>query len=75
MVGLPQIMTFWITPYFYPILDDDPKYQHYFMLGLTAWLITIGPKESLFMWVLSFMPNKVQAMVKGLAAKVKVKLD
>merc|ERR1712178_536112 len=56
MVGLPQIFTFWITPYFYPILDKDPKHQHYFMLGLTAWLITIGPKDNFFLWILSLMP-------------------
>ena len=35
-------MTFWIYPYLYPI-ESDPKYQHWFCLGICIWLNTIGP--------------------------------
>lgn len=75
MVGLPQILTFWITPLLYPIRDYDPALQHYFLLALAAWLSTIGPKDNLFKWVLSLMPMKMQNTVKELAGKVKLKID
>lgn len=45
------------------------------MLGLTTWLITIGPRDNLFLFVLSLMPMKVQKTVKDYASKVKVKID
>mmetsp|Transcript_13063 Transcript_13063/g.22047 ORF Transcript_13063/g.22047 Transcript_13063/m.22047 type:complete len:218 (+) Transcript_13063:559-1212(+) len=43
MTGVPLVLTFWVTEYFYPFLHGDPQYQHYLILGLTAWLITVGP--------------------------------
>ena len=44
MLGLPMLLTFWIPNYYYPIVGGvDPRYQHYFLLGLSLWLVTIGP--------------------------------
>jgi hypothetical protein len=60
MIGVPYIMVFWIANYFYPI-QGDPRYQHFFLLGISLWLITIGPHRSL---VDSFL---------GLFKKTKVK--
>lgn len=51
MVGLPSVLTFWVSGYFYPIFMD-PKYQHYFLLGLVAWLYTVGPRRSILSDVL-----------------------
>jgi len=48
MVGLPSFTTFWIYSYFWPVMSDDPQYQHFFLLGLVAWLYTVGPYRSLY---------------------------
>ena len=51
MIGVPYILVFWITNYFYPIITNmggDPQYQHKFLLALCFWLITIGPRMNLF---------------------------
>lgn len=59
MVGLPIPATCWIYQYLYPInrgIDGllgppkttDPMIQHLFLLGLAAWLLTVGPRENLF---------------------------
>jgi hypothetical protein len=48
MTGIPMILLFWVEHYFYPILGGvDPRYQHYFMLGLSLWLITVGAHKGL----------------------------
>lgn len=48
MVGLPSILTFWVPHYFYPIINNaDPKYQHFFLMGLVGWLYTVGPRRNL----------------------------
>lgn len=65
MVGLPSFSTFWIYSYFYPIMYDDPKYQHFFLLGLVAWLYTIGPNRSILNQILSLFG------IKGYTTKVK----
>jgi hypothetical protein len=46
MVGLPFVMLFWIQPYFYPVLGD-PDSQHYFLLVLVLYLLTVGPNQKL----------------------------
>ena len=48
MIGLPFILLVFVPGYFYPINGRDPRYQHYFLLSLTAWFLTVGPKESLY---------------------------
>ena len=47
MIGLPIEVTWWIYPYFYPIERCCTKKQHYFLLALMTWLVTIGPKKDL----------------------------
>ena len=49
MVGLHSILTFWVYGYYYPVdfRRDDVAPQHLFILGLTAWLITVGPRPNL----------------------------
>lgn len=43
MTGIPMILVFWLDHYFFPILPGvDPRYQHYLILGLSFWLITVG---------------------------------
>ena len=48
LTGLPFILFVFVPEYFYPINGKDPRYQHYFLLSLTAWFLTVGPKESLY---------------------------
>ena len=56
MVGLPQILTFWIYADRYPIImDADPKYQHFMLLGIIGWLNTVGPKKSLGNFILNLI--------------------
>lgn len=48
MTGLPMLATFWIYSFLYPVhLNwenyEDLKWGHYFILGLVAWHVTIGP--------------------------------
>jgi hypothetical protein len=48
MVGLPQILTFWMYSKFYPIIEGaDPRYQHYILLFVVVWLNTVGPQQKL----------------------------
>jgi len=60
MIGLPSVTTFWISSYFYPI-SGDPKYQHFFLLGLVAWLFTVGPRESIVQDIAGFFTKKTAA--------------
>jgi hypothetical protein len=58
MVGIPQIITVWITDLmwcqplgsdnFFPIGVHAKKvtYQHQFLLGLTAWLTIVGSSRN-----------------------------
>jgi hypothetical protein len=55
MTGVPVLFTFWVTPYFYPILSAPPSNQHYHLLALVAWMLTIGPKEN---WYKSLFGKK-----------------
>ena len=48
LTGLPFILLVFIPGHYYPINSADPRYQHYFLLSLTAWFLTVGPKESLY---------------------------
>ena len=43
MVGLPTLLTFVVQIKYFPI-RGDPSPQHFFLLGLLAWLVTVGPK-------------------------------
>ena len=66
MIGLPMILTFWIYANRYPIIEGaDPKYQHIMLLCIIAWLNTVGPKDSLFnsliSWIESFNKKKVKS--------------
>jgi len=49
MVGLPTVFMVWIPNYLYPIVmdedSDDPMLQHFFLLALVGWLITVGPRR------------------------------
>jgi len=49
MVGLPTVFMVWIPNYLYPIVmdedSDDPMFQHFFLLALVGWLITVGPRR------------------------------
>ena len=47
MIGLPSLLTFWISGYLYPVQNDDPMYQHFFLMGLVLWLYTVGPRFSI----------------------------
>ena len=50
MIGLPSILTFWVYAGLYPVFPEmhsapiNPQYQHMMLLGVCAWLITVGPK-------------------------------
>lgn len=58
MVGLPQILTFWIYANRYPIVEGaDPKYQHIMLLSICAWLNTVGPKKCLGSAVLDLLSD------------------
>ena len=58
MVGLPQILTFWIYSSLYPLINcGDPSLQHKFMLCLLAWLVTIGPHKNIFESISSLFPS------------------
>jgi hypothetical protein len=48
MLPLPLISTIWASNYFFPITNMDPRYQHFFLLGLSFWLITVGPQKPWF---------------------------
>lgn len=50
MVGVPQLLTFWIYGVFFPVNNRSlPKeYQHFLGLALVAWLLTIGPQDYIF---------------------------
>jgi len=54
MIGLPTPLTFFCYEAFYPIVVNGPNFfaldkytdknlQHYMIMGLVAWLVTIGP--------------------------------
>jgi hypothetical protein len=49
MIGLPTFLMVWIPNYLYPIVmdedSDDPMFQHFFLLALVGWLITVGPRR------------------------------
>jgi len=64
MVGLPSFTTFWIYSYFWPVIPDDPKYQHFFLLGLVAWLYTVGPYRSLYEKALQLLGIKQDKSTK-----------
>lgn len=57
MIGLPACFTFLVTPYLYPI-KDDPCYQHYMLLSVCAWLLTVGPCDDLIQWTLHKLTQK-----------------
>lgn len=76
MLGLPIPATVWIYQYLYPVnkgneviqsipKTTDPAIQHIFILAVTAWLLTVGPRENLF--------NLDQYMPKPTVEKKKVK--
>jgi hypothetical protein len=62
MTGVPLILTFWIPNYLYPINGRDPRHQHYFVLALSIWLITVGPTKNLFkdIYEVLFVGSKVK---------------
>ena len=64
MIGLPSICWFWITPYFYPLIEhSNHVMQHYMLLATCAWLLVVGPKDDLFAWAYKMLlsdKNKVK---------------
>mmetsp|Transcript_22607 Transcript_22607/g.34902 ORF Transcript_22607/g.34902 Transcript_22607/m.34902 type:complete len:90 (+) Transcript_22607:97-366(+) len=52
--GVPILATFWVTEYFYPINGKDPKHQHWFLLALVAYLLTVGTSEGVLKAVYKF---------------------
>ena len=49
MIGVPYLLVFWITNYFYPYLPGmNPEHHHKFLLAVCFWLLTVGPRMSLF---------------------------
>lgn len=62
MIGLPGVLTFWVPLYFYPFLNGDPAPQHYMLLNVSGWLLTVGPQDDLF----KFLLNAVMCPIKWL---------
>lgn len=79
LVGLPALSTFWINDYFYPILHggDRPRMnlQHKVLLGIVAWLITVGPRNDLVVDLLylirPILPlNKMQTWIESVQSNL-----
>ena len=61
MVGLPSIFTFGLYAGLYPVFPDmhsapiNPQYQHWMLLVICFWLVTVGPcPQGLFQTIYAF---------------------
>lgn len=67
MIGLPSAFTFKLYHDIYPSRIHQPIVHHQFALGLTFWLLTVGP----YMFGLLFPKSSRKQKAKEEARKVK----